>query len=411
MSEVSCEVLVVGAGPAGMAAAATAAESGSSVVLLDENSLPGGQIWRASRGSIHNETSIWMDRFRRAGGRLVQGASVFDGTSSWLRAEGDRFSFRKLVLATGARELFLPFPGWTLPNVTGVGGLQALAKGGLDLTGKRIVVAGSGPLLVAVAGALTEYGGKVVAIVEQAPPGKLFAFGLGLAKHPSKLLQARSMSEGLRKTIPGTWVTMARGTDRVQSVSLTNGRRSWRIECDYLACAFGLVPNTELASLIGCNLEDGAVWVDEMQRTTVEHVLCAGEPTGIGGVDLAVTEGRIAGLAAAGRNAEAKKLFLERKKHRDFARLLNKSFELREEVTQLAHSDTLVCRCEDVSFGQLRDHKNFREAKIHTRCGMGPCQGRICGVATRHLFNWEVTEARPPILPTPLRSLSQMSEE
>jgi hypothetical protein len=146
--------------------------------------------------------------------------------------------------------------------------------------------------------------------------------------------------------------------------------------------------------------------VSEFQQTTVERIFCAGEPTGIGGVDLALVEGQIAGLAATGRASEARTLFLKREKFRRFARLLDETFCLRSELRSLPSSNTLICRCEDVSYLRLREHTSWRAAKLHTRCGMGACQGRICGPATQFLFKWSPDSVRPPVFPARVEHLA-----
>ena len=160
------DVAVVGAGPAGIAAALAAADSGSTVGLIDDNPAAGGQIWRAAQNvQRHSVSSVWFDRLNKSAVQLVRGARVFHAAKGELAAESDdsaiQISYGKLILATGARELYLPFPGWTLPNVMGAGGLQALAKSGLGIAGKRIVVAGTGPLLLAVAAYARKCGAKV----------------------------------------------------------------------------------------------------------------------------------------------------------------------------------------------------------------------------------------------------------
>jgi hypothetical protein len=146
--------------------------------------------------------------------------------------------------------------------------------------------------------------------------------------------------------------------------------------------------------------------VNDFQQTTLEGVFCAGEPTGIGGVDLALIEGQIAGLAATGRTSESQALFSKREKFRRFARLLDETFCLRSELRSLPLPDTLICRCEDVPYSRLREHTSWRGAKLHTRCGMGPCQGRICGPAAQFLFKWVPDSVRPPVFPARVEHLA-----
>jgi NAD(P)H-nitrite reductase large subunit len=165
------------------------------------------------------------------------------------------------------------------------------------------------------------------------------------------------------------------------------------------------VPNTELASMLGCEIDRGFVTVDELQKTSLENIYCAGEPTGIGGVEAALVEGKIAGLAVSGDLEAARRLFKERDQCRGFADKLNETFALRRELKTLANDETIVCRCEDVAYGRLKGFETFRDAKLQTRCGMGPCQGRVCGPATQLVFGWEPPGIRPPIFPVRIEDL------
>jgi len=411
-----CDLLVVGAGPAGLAAAWRAAQSGLRVTVVDDNPAAGGQIWRGGPP----EAQAWFERIRSVDIEMINGARVFQQLRpGMLIAETSngvcKFSYQSAVLATGARERFLPFPGWTLPNVMGAGGLQALVKTGLPIEGKRVVVAGSGPLLLAVAAYLRGRGAEVLLIAEQASVSRLVRFGIGLVQDKGRLLQAwglkkdfsRSGAKAQRKTryLSGCWVVEAHGDGKLEGVTLVRGGKVWQVECDYLACGFHLVPNVELAELLGCVVENGNVRVDEFQQTTVPNVYSAGETTGIGGLELSLVEGEIAALAAARKHEAARELFPARAKQRKFADLLNRTFALREELKQLAAPETIVCRCEDVTFERLRAHKSWRAAKLQTRCGMGPCQGRVCGSAVEFLFGWHAESVRPPVLPVKIDSL------
>lgn len=421
----ACDLLVVGAGPAGLAAAWRAAESGLHVTVVDENPTAGGQIWRgevvgaAHRGRPFAESHEgavtedrpykWFERIHSVDIQMINGARVFQQPEGGvLLAETPQgvceLKYRSLVLATGARERFLPFPGWTLPNVMGAGGLQALVKTGLPVDGKRVVVAGSGPLLLAVAAYLRKRRADVLLIAEQASAMQLVRFGVSLFSKRSQAFALKRQLKGVSYQ-SGCWVVAAHGKDKLESVTLASGDKRWKVECDYLACGFHLVPNLELAELLGCVVENSSVKVDEFQQTTVNNVYSAGEATGIGGLELSLVEGEIAGLAAAGKRDEAQKLFPIREKHRKFSNVLNRTFALRDELKHLAASETIVCRCEDVTFEQLRTHRSWREAKLQTRCGMGPCQGRVCGGAVEFLFGWRAESVRPPVLPVRVDSL------
>lgn len=408
------DIVIVGAGPAGLAAAQAAASAGGSVAVLDDNPQAGGQIWRG--GPQHSGDAraarLWTTLSQTRNVRFFNSAKVLlPSAPGVLLVETPDAAFtlgyRKLILATGARERLLPFPGWTLPGVFGAGGLQALAKGGFPVAGKRIVVAGSGPLLLAVAATLTERGAQVLAILEQAPLHRVARFACSLAATPSKLLQAIR----LRRQLAGipyhlnSHVLRAEGDEHLTQVLLQIGSRQQAIDCDYLACGFGLIPNTEAANAFGCSVADGAVQVDRWQQTSVADLYCAGESTGIGGVDLALAEGQIAGLAAIGNLTQAARHVAERRRWQSFAARLARAFALRDELRRLADANTIVCRCEDVCHGQLQQQPGWRSAKLHTRCGMGPCQGRICGGATDFLYGWTQDSVRVPLTPARIGSL------
>ena len=411
------DVLVVGGGPAGMAAAARAAECGVRVGIVDDNANLGGQIWRSDSGDgSPREAANWVERLRVAETTMLCGIRIFHQPEAGvLLAEGPddlhALSYEKLVLATGARERFLPFPGWTLPNVMGAGGLQAMVKSGLPIRGKRVVVAGTGPLLLAVAAYLRRHGAEVPIICEQASWSSLGRFLFALPGQPGKIRQGLQMKGELAGVpfVANSWPLAAHGRDKVESVTISRRGKTRTIACDYLASGFHLVPNLELPLLLGCKIDDGCVLVDDFQRTTVSSVFCAGEPTGIGGVELALVEGQIAGWAAAGRTAEASGLFAERQKLRRFARRLDAAFRLRSELRNLPSDETIVCRCEDIPYSRLRRHSSWRAAKLHTRCGMGPCQGRVCGPATQFLLQWNPESVRPPIFPVRVESLGAIA--
>jgi NADPH-dependent 2,4-dienoyl-CoA reductase/sulfur reductase-like enzyme len=421
------DVVVVGAGPGGMAAATAAAEAGCRVCLLDDNAAPGGQIWRGFKTDTaakypHRRSFIqWAARIERSGCVVDHGWQVIDHPAPGLlrleqvdgrgneRGEGRReIGFEKLIVATGARERFLPFPGWTLPGVMGAGGLQAMVKAGLDAMGKRVVLAGSGPLLLAVGAGLAGAGASVLGIYEQAPMTRLAGFALSLLAHPGKIVEGARYRSKMRGApySTGTWVVRAEGRGRVERVTLTDGGKQWSIDCDWLGCGFHLVPNLELPRLLGCRIVAGSVAVDRLQQSSVPGVSCVGELTGIGGLEKALVEGQIAGWAAAGREAEALSLAPQRQRLQQFAACLDRAFALRPELRTLASAETMVCRCEDVPFSALEGCANWRQAKLHTRCGMGACQGRICGAAAEFLFGWENVSARPPVFPAAVSTLT-----
>lgn len=415
-AQLRCEVLVIGGGPAGLAAATRAAECGVRVAIVDDNFKLGGQIWRSGADGENSGASPWLERLRQSNVTVLNGLRVFQQVETGvLLAEGmnsiHELHYNKLVVATGARERFLPFPGWTLPNVFGAGGLQALVKSGLPIRGRRIVVAGSGPLLLAVAAYLRRHGGEILMICEQASAPVLALFAAGLLRQPDKVVQAIRLKRDLAGIAfsSASWPVAAGGEQTLKSVTISRQGEKTTLECDYLACGFHLVPNVELAALLGCKMEGGFVAVDQLQRTSVSGVFCAGEPTGIGGVELSVVEGEIAGLAAAGQPLIPRSLKQKRVKFLKFANALEKAFRLRSELKSLASAETIVCRCEDVVYSRLHRYGTWRAAKLQTRCGMGPCQGRVCGPATEFIFRWTPDSVRPPIFPVRLASLTAIA--
>ncbi len=413
----SFDILVVGAGPAGIAAAVSAAACGKRVGLVDDNPAAGGQIWR-SGGEVPDDAQRWIAMLEASSVARLQGWRVFDAPRSGVlhaeRGDGEcgELCYKNLILATGARERFLPFPGWTLPNVMGAGGLDALVRGGVPIAGKRVVVAGTGPLLLAVAAHLKRHGARIVAVCEQAPLSRLVRFASRLLGEPAKLRQGAEYRIAIRgaRYLTGCWIVAAHGRDRVESVRLRQGSKQWDVACDFVGCGFHLVPNIELPALLGCRIDHGFVSVDDSMQTSVPGVYCVGEPTGIGGVELAVLEGEIAGRAAAGRADEARKHAQRRRGKLGFLRALQEVCTLDPQLRSLPTADTRICRCEDVRLVTLDGHNTWRDAKLQTRCGMGPCQGRVCGPATEFLFGWRVESVRPPIFPALVSSLGSACE-
>lgn len=414
MSEdLQADVVVVGAGPAGLAAATHAAEGGASVLLLDRGPRAGGQVWRHLERPP-GAARFWIDRAARIGVRHVQETAVVDAPEPGRLevARGDRgcsVRYERLVLATGARERFLPFPGWTRPGVIGVGAAQALLKQGARFQGLRVALAGTGPLLLTVAAALASDGARIVGIAEQAPFGRLARFASGLVRHPGKALQgvgygARLLGVPYRT---GSWVEAVE-TGEGHRAHVTDGVDKWAWDCDVVACSYGLVPNLELPRLLGCELGEDSLLLDESQLTSVPGVYAAGELDGIGGDAHAVTTGAIAGLRAASRPVPPS-LRRARARHRSFVSAYARAFALRDELKHLAQPGTIVCRCEDVPMARLAGCRSTREAKLRTRAGMGPCQSRVCGPALAFLKGWGPDSVRPPLDPVMLSVLEEQT--
>lgn len=472
------DLAIVGAGPAGLAAAVTAADLGMSVVVLDAAAAPGGQYYRhpapglgaARPEALHDGWAAFADLVRRLdrhtgtgkvrhltnhhvwtverGGSTAWTAHAVTGPDGPGQGRAAVTS-RALLLATGSYERQLPFPGWTLPGVVGAGGAQAMLKSGLVLPGRRIVVAGSGPLLLAVAGSLAAAGAKVPAVVEAAGYAGYARNPRTLAANPGKLFEgavhgAALLRHGLRPRTRSA-VTEAHGTDRVEAVTVSRLDRDWRpvpgtgrrIACDALAVGHGLVPQLELATGLGCathRTPDGtyALVLDDRQRTSVPGVWAAGEAGGVGGAQLALAEGELAALtiAAVSRSAvrpdarRAVALRRTRSRLRAFAAVMAAAHRPGPGWPDWLSDDTDVCRCEEVPAGEVRaavadlGAHDARTVKLFTRAGMGWCQGRMCGPAVDCLAGADsyadaCTDAgagpdrRPLSCPVPLAALSE----
>ncbi|MEW1640092.1 NAD(P)/FAD-dependent oxidoreductase [Streptomyces sp. NPDC093801] len=454
------DLAVIGAGPAGLAAAVSAARLGLRVTLLDTADRPGGQYYRrpapalgADRPeALHHDWRAFATReaalrAHERSGRVTYlprhhvWTVVPDGASgTWtLHAVAghapdetrETVRARAVLLATGAYERQLPFPGWTLPGVVGAGGAQAMLKDNLVLPGHRVVVAGSGPLLLAVAGSLAAAGATVPAVLEAASYTAYAPQAPALLRNPGKLAEGATyggalLRHGIR-LLTRHAVTEAHGTTRVEAVTVARLDEDWRplpgttrrIPCDALAVGHGLVPQLELATGLGCATRpspDGtvALELDEAQRTSVPGVWAAGETGGIGGARLALTEGEIAAHAIAGRPVPAA-LVRRRARLRAFAGAMAAAHRPGSGWTGWLREETDVCRCEEVPAGRIREAvqelgaRDARTVKLLTRAGMGWCQGRMCGPAVAALAGGEPAPDRRPLsCPVPLRHLAAL---
>ncbi|MFF1508198.1 FAD-dependent oxidoreductase [Streptomyces sp. NPDC058326] len=468
------DLAVVGAGPAGLAATVAAARLGLRVVLIDAGDRPGGQYHRhpapelgALRpGALHHG---WREFARRTAAldglvrsrrvtyrprchvwTVVPEGSVWrlhalvtgDDTAVTVRA-------RAVLLATGAYERQLPFPGWTLPGVVAAGGAQAMLKGGLVLPGRRAVVAGSGPLLLAVAGSLAAAGARVPAVVEAGTYLGYAGFTPALLRNPAKLAEGAVhggalLRHGVR-LLTRHAVVEAHGGDRVEAVTVARLDADWRpvpgtgrrIPCDTVAVGHGLVPQLELATALGCatrTAADGtpALVLDTDQSTSVPGIWAAGETGGVGGARLAVLEGESAaesvartllGAHSPGLPARDSAARRRRDRLRGFAEAMGAVHRPGAGWTQWLREDTEICRCEEVPAARVTEAvdtlgaRDARTVKLLTRAGMGWCQGRMCGSAVAALAGQHPCaggEAAPPpdrrplSCPVPLRHLAEL---
>lgn len=466
----SPDLVVVGAGPAGLAAAATALLGGLRVALIDGSTELGGQFWRhpphnalldpgadLHHGLATYQALVGTIRVAAAAGRctLLLGHHVWTATRAGIATPGGgldlhlvdrsgppgregavRVRAPRVVLATGAYDRSLPFPGWDLPGVMTAGGLQALLKGSGVRAGHRVVVGGTGPFLLPVAAGLAARGASVV--VCEANDPRRWARGLPAAAGlPGKLVEGLGYATALaRHRVPvhlRTAVTAAHGTHRVEAVTISRLDRTGAVvpgtgrtvEADAVGTGWGFVPQLDLALTLGARLTrswDGTqvFAVDAWQRTSVDGVYAAGEITGIGGSELALREGQLAaeavlrdaGRAGATRPDGLAAVRARVARHRRFAAAMARAHPVPEGWTSWLPDTTLVCRCEEVTAGVVRravgeGAEGARQVKQLTRAGMGWCQGRVCGPAVQALAGGEdCPPERLVASPVPLGALA-----
>lgn len=417
-------VVIIGAGPAGLSASLAAAAAGAPVLLIDSNPRLGGQYWRMSADDFQDQHNQHFDL--DTGLLLINAVKarkeieVWSGAQIWSATNKDGkktlrviyqgkeriVNTENLILCTGAYDRTLPFPGWDIPGVMTPGGVQSLLKGHGVLAGKRVVVAGSGPFLLPVAAGVVKAGGSVVALLEANKSRRWLTSFFVLLENTSKIKEAfyyiKTISEAKVRARFGQAVIAAHAASNgeLESVDIAKIDRNFRIKkvqnikCDVAAIGWGFTADTSLAGSLGCNQlvakDDGVVvWVDGEQQTSIPGVFAAGEITGIGGSDLSMAEGVIAGISAAkfvGCNVEVLKAHRKRRaKRQRFANALIRAYPIKPGWKSWLRDETIICRCEEVCLSDLKHSINelgatdSRTAKLLTRCGMGLCQGRICG--------------------------------
>ncbi|MCC3765281.1 NAD(P)/FAD-dependent oxidoreductase [Glycomyces sp. TRM65418] len=444
-------VVVIGAGPAGMAAAREAAAHGVEVVLIDAAAKLGGQYHRqdalepgdrfgspVAPGSAEAalpevehvaDATVWAIEPIDGGHRVHLRIGPADGPSR----QGRAVEARAIVLATGAYDRALPFPGWDLPGVVTVGAAQALAKGQGVAVGDRVVVGGTGPFLLPAAVSLIRAGARVVEVAEAnaAVTGWLTSPRGALAGWSKSGELARYAAALVRRRVPyrsRTAVVEAHGSEVVESVTLARLDARWtpipgserRVQADAVAVGFGFTPQSELALATRCRVSDGFVVVDAAQGTTAPGVFAAGELTGIGGADLAAAEGAVAGAAAAkyvGAAVEPPLRAMARvRSGRRFAAALAAAYPVRAGWHDWLRDDTIVCRCEEITKAALfravddRDVGAARSLKLVSGVGLGLCQGRVCGQNAAELAGVDGTGFAKRPIASPVR-LAELAEE
>jgi D-hydroxyproline dehydrogenase subunit alpha len=453
------DLIVIGAGPAGMAATATALAGGLHVVLVDSGNALGGQFWR--HPPEHARSAIATDDLHH---NLREYRALSDALSTgqqrgqleprlrhhaWTAVStGEGFEVHavdrcdepretavvlrapQLVLATGAYDRQLPFPGWDLPGVLTVGGIQALLKGGGVTAGARVALGGTGPFLLPVAAGLAARGVEVVAVCEAANPLAWLRHPGALLRNPATWVEGAGYAAALARrgvrVRPRTAIVSADGTDRVASVRIASlapdgtprPGTERRVDVDAVGVGWGFTPRLDLVAPLACELVCAAggnavVAVDDGQRTTVPGLYAAGEACGIGGAVLALHEGQLAAESVladsrAGPATPARRLTAVRTmvtRHRAFARAMDLVHPIPPAWSEWLTDETVVCRCEEVTAGAVRaacsDHgaRDHRQVKQLTRAGMGWCQGRMCEPAVHWLASRHRVE-QPAYVPT-----------
>jgi NADPH-dependent 2,4-dienoyl-CoA reductase/sulfur reductase-like enzyme len=461
------DLAVIGAGPAGMAAATTAAAHGLSVLVVDENAGPGGQIHRAITSTPLEGRAVlgaeyWAGLapardFLASAVDYARGAKLFSllpasdepggpaeielGVS--LGEAAQTLQAKEVIVATGALERPFPIQGWTLPGVLTAGAAQTALKAHGMVPDGRVVLAGTGPLLLLIAAQIQAAGGQIDTILDTTPAGSWRA---ALAHAPG-FLRSPYLAKGLRlllrgrgaRVIRGVTTLRAEGEGRVASVAYECGGKGGRIDCDMLLLHQGVVPNTAITNAIGCAHDWDAAqlcWVprlDAWRRSSVPGVSVAGDGGGIAGAEAAAESGKLAALGAAsrlGKLPEAERDRLAAPVRAALARwtaaraFLDALYRPADSFRIPADDGTIVCRCEEVTVGQIRAAvargvTGPNQLKVFTRCGMGPCQGRLCNLTVTELVaslrgitpeQAGTYRARPPFKPVTLGELASLPQ-
>ncbi len=456
----SCDFLVIGAGPAGMAAAATALRLGVSTLLVDEQHAPGGQIYRGVESRDMNANGVAADDWRRGAALLREfrenGAAYQPGTQVWQLdkdrkiyvtdgAKAARITARRVLIAAGAMERPVPIAGWTLPGVMTVGAAQILYKTSKWTSHAGAWIAGSGPLLWLYAAQAIEAGGRIDGILDTTPQAN-YAHALrhtgGALRNRAYIergmaLQSQVRAAGVR-VVKDVTALEAKGDGQLGAIRYRAGRH-WRDQpASLLLLHQGVVPHVHATlSLDAAHRWDKvqrcfAPVVDAWGNTSIEGYAAAGDCAGIVGAEASALQGRLAALETARvlgvinetqRDSESEPVRAELARHLPIRPFLDQLFAPRASLLAPA-DDVLVCRCESITARQIRDAvalgcQGPNQMKAFTRCGMGPCQGRMCGLAAAEIIAHArgvsveevgVFNVRPPLKPLSLSELATLED-
>ena len=436
-----------------------------SVVVLDEGAAPGGQIFRRygpgfsvtdahAAGHEYRDGETLIDEARASGADIRSRTVVWgawDKTLAYVTNEtrSGLIEAKVIIIATGARDRAVAFPGWTLPGVITAGAAKTMVAIQRVLPGRRILMAGSGPLALAFSAQLREYGANIVEVTEAAPgPSLGDLVELGLNGEPAVLMDAaRYRAQLMLQRVPFSYSTMivrVEGKTEVERAVVARVDRDWRvvsgteraIEVDTVLLGYGLESNSEMARLFNCALRfdrTGGGWLpvrDARMQTSVPGVYAAGDGGGVGGSRSARQQGRIAGMAAAEMlgaltpaDAASRLADPQRRLKRidRFVAALNRIYAVGPGLYELAQPDTFVCRCEERTQSDLEaliaeGLEDVNTIRAQSRIGMGRCQGRNCAshvaATIARLTGRDVTTiapptARPPLKPIPVGAIAE----
>lgn len=445
------KVAIVGAGPAGIAAAGVLAAHRVGATVIDERREPGGQIYQKARAGLvlDIDTLFSADAgnyrdFHAAFDRLRDRIEYRPQTLCWAvdgkqvhtvtAGVADTIDCDALILATGATDRVLPIPGWTLPGVFTLGGAQALLKEYGCLTGRRVVFCGSSPLLYLAASQYRAMGAEIAAVLDTTPFGTKVAAAIDLASAPGMLARGLGYMAALRRAgvamYHGVQLGAFEGAAGIEVVRFRNRHGDdIALPCDAVAVGFGLKPETQLAELAGVELRYDALfrqWLPDADANgrCGGNVYVAGDGATVGGAEAAAVTGQLAACAVledasiAITNLDGDRLRQRVARLRRFQRGLARAFTWPADVIRDLDDGVMVCRCEGITAGELRAsiRANFGPTEVNrlkaiTRCGMGRCQGRFCGLAaaelTAHALNVPLEavgrlRTQPPVKPIPL---------
>ena len=466
MTTEHADLVIIGGGPAGLSAAIEARRAGvASVVVLDEGVAPGGQIFRRygpgfsvtdahAAGHEYRDGELLIAEARASGAEIRSRTVVWgawDKTLAYVTNEttAGLIEARVVIIATGARDRAVVFPGWTLPGVITAGAAKTMVAIQRVLPGERILMAGSGPLALAFSAQLRDYGANIVEVTEAAAaPGLGDVVELALNGEPSVLMDAaRYRAQLMLQRIPfaySTIIVRVEGKTEVERAIIAKVDRDWRVvpgteralDVDTVLLGYGLESNSDMARLFNCALRfdrTGGGWLpvrDERMHTSVPGVYAAGDGGGIGGSRSARQQGRIAGIAAAESlgalspaDAASRLADPQRRLKRidRFVAALNRIYAVGPGLYELATPDTFVCRCEERTQADLEaliaeGLEDVNMIRAQSRIGMGRCQGRNCAshvaatiarVTGRDITTIAPPTARPPVKPIPLGAIAE----